>query len=228
MEGNEKGVKERWRGRWRDGGSCGGGGGRLGRGGIKSEGIDRWQCYGRRVFFDKQTKTTWERAVEHEGLTARLTRKKRNRGRQIDWWREEACTWRRWKDEWEKQRRCIEDEGWGGGETGERWRRGWMGPRGEISCSSTLGPSDRRLWGSNCLSYVHVNYREREREGDTQRENKENGTKEAQVFPLSKQVNGLTLHRPLITASVSNPLYNTDSLHAFIITHKHSVYATIF
>lgn len=105
---------------------------------------------------------------------------------------------------------------------------GWIGPKGEISCSCSIGQSDRWLCGSNCLSYVHVNYREREsergreREGERERVNKsakENGTKEAQVFPLSKQVNGLTLHRPLIKALVSNPLCNTASLHVFIITH---------
>lgn len=38
-----------------------------------------------------------------------------------------------------------------------------LGPKGAISCSTTLGQSDRRLCGCNCVSYVHVNYRERDR-----------------------------------------------------------------
>lgn len=48
---------------------------------------------------------------------------------------------------------------------------------------------------------------------------KEDGTKEAQVFPLSKQVNGFALYGLLITASASYSLYKTDSLQAFFITH---------
>lgn len=49
------------------------------------------------------------------------------------------------------------DEGLGGFEAAS------LGPKGAISCSTTLGQSDRRLCGCKCVSYVHVNYRERDR-----------------------------------------------------------------
>lgn len=54
-------------------------------------------------------------------------------------------------------------------------------------------------WGSNCLSYVHVNYRESERAREKEEKEKvnkstmEDDTKEAQVFSLSKQVKRVKL-----------------------------------
>lgn len=57
-----------------------------------------------------------------------------------------------------------------------------LGPKGAISCSTTLGQSDRRLCGSNCVSYVHVNYRERDR-GLSKSAEERAAQKATQVFP---------------------------------------------
>lgn len=81
-----------------------------------------------------------------------------------------------------------------------------MGPKGEIFCCSPIGHSDRRLCGTAYPMCILIKATERERHcwggWRVNKSGKENCTKEAQVFPMSKQVNGLTLHRSSITVCV--------------------------